>query len=152
MTVIKRTSKKLKSEPPTPEEFLARYPVEIQRTSDALRELVRQAVPDRIEKVILGWALIGFRVPVGKSDKHFAFLSPKPEAVYFGFEYGILIDDPDHLMDGEELKLKQVRFFTIRRQQDIHTEEVLHWTKEAADLVAMPRDMRLALLQDRAGW
>jgi hypothetical protein len=49
-----------------PREFLAPYPQPIRETAERLRRIVRKAAPDAIERVRLGWRLIGYDLPVGR--------------------------------------------------------------------------------------
>jgi hypothetical protein len=48
---------------PSAEEFLAAYPAQIQVLAEALRRLIRRSVPEAIERVAVGWRLIGYRAP-----------------------------------------------------------------------------------------
>jgi hypothetical protein len=59
-----------------------------------------------------GWRLIGYDVPVGSRSKYFAFVAPEVEHVHLGFEYGVWMTDPEHLLRGAHLSLRKVRFVT----------------------------------------
>jgi hypothetical protein len=105
-------------EPIPPELFLDGYPPDIQAAADRLRAVVKEAVPDAIERVRTGWRLIGYEVPVGKRTRYFAFVAPEVEHVHLGFEYGIWMHDPDNLLRGAHLNLRKVRFVTYEPGDD----------------------------------
>ena len=103
----------MSEEPLPPEILLDDYPPDIQAVANALRAVVMTAVPDAIERVRVGWRLIGYDVPAGRRTRYFAFVVPEPAHVHLGFEYGILMSDPQRLLHGAELKLRKVRYFTF---------------------------------------
>ena len=106
--------------------------------------MVREAVPDAIERVRFGWRLIGYDVPVGRRTRYFAFVAPEPEHVHLGFEYGAWMTDPDGLLLGAHLDLKKVRFVTLRPGEPIPTGDLVALTLEAAALAALGPSDRLA--------
>lgn len=132
--------------PLQPEIFLSAYPAPIRDIAERLRGVVRDAVPDAIERVRTGWRLIGYDVPVGRRTRYFAFVAPEPEHVHPGFEYGIWMSDPDDQLLGAHLDLRKVRFVTYLPGDVIPTASLVRYTREAADLAALgpsgppPRD------------
>ena len=64
-------------DPIRPEIFLEGYPPGIRSAAERLCAVVREAVPDAIERVRPGWRLIGYDVPVGKRTRYFAFVAPE---------------------------------------------------------------------------
>lgn len=136
-------------EPLPPELFLEAYPPGIQRAAERLRAVVKQAVPDAIERVRTGWRLIGYEVPVGKRSRYFAFVAPEVEHVHLGFEYGIWMDDPDNVLRGAHLKLRKVRYVTYKPGDSIPEPALVVFTRDAARLATMSREERLARELDR---
>jgi hypothetical protein len=124
-------------EPIPPELFLSGYSPEIRDIAERLRELVREAVPEAIERVRTGWRLIGYDVPVGRRTRYFAFVAPEPEHVHLGFEYGVWMADPDGLLRGAHLNLRKVRFVTYEPGDPIPTDALVRYTSEAAELAAV---------------
>lgn len=124
-------------EPVPPELFLAGYSVEIRRIAERLREVVREAVPEAIERVRTGWRLIGYDVPAGRRTRYFAFVAPEPEHVHLGFEHGIWMTDPDGILLGAHLDLRKVRFVTYQPGDAIPADVLGRYTREAADLAAL---------------
>jgi hypothetical protein len=120
-----------------PELFLSGYPPEIRDLAERLRVVVREAVPESLERVRTGWRLIGYDVPVGPKKRYFAFVAPEPEHVHLGFEYGIWMADPDGILRGTHLNLRKVRFVTYEPGDSIPAEVLLRYIREAADLATM---------------
>lgn len=128
---------------PTPEQFLSGFPPAIEDLAQRLRRLVAHAVPSATEAVYPGWRLIGYRVRAGRRDAYFGFVAPFVDRVLLGFEYGILLSDPSHLLEGDG---KQVRHVTIRRAQDIRPKEVAALIAEAARIAVAPKREKVRLL------
>ena len=124
-------------EPLPPEVFLSDYPPDIQALANAVRGLVVKAVPDAIERVRIGWRLIGYDVPAGRKTRYFAFVVPEPAHVHLGFEYGIWMSDPEQLLNGAELKLRKVRFFTFEPGDPVPEEVIVGYIEEAAGLAVL---------------
>ena len=131
----------------SPEAFLISYPDPIRDAANRLREIVQRTVPDAIEAVRPGWHLIGYSVPAGRRVAYFGFVAPAPSHVQLGFEYGMLIDDPDGELGGTTLR--QVRFLTFHHPDEVRERQVGRYIRDAARLAAMSRAERLALTLDR---
>lgn len=125
--------------PIPPELFLSGYPAEVRDIAERLREVVRQAVPEAIERVRSGWRLIGYDVPTRRRTRYFAFVAPEPEHVHLGFEYGVWMPDPDNMLQGAHLNLRKVRFVTYRPGDVIPVEALVRYTAEAAALATLGR-------------
>ncbi len=130
-----------------PEALLAPYPPGHQDLANALRRLVKRAVPQAIERVRTGWGVIGYDVPVGKSTRLFAFVWPEPQHVHLGFQHGVLMDDPDGLLQGAGVT-KRVRWLTLLAIDDI-PPTAAELLCEAARLAAMTRSERFVRQMDR---
>ena len=116
---------------PTPDEFLSTFPPEIQKLADELRALVKETVPNVTEAVYTGWKFIGYRVKQGKRDAYFCFIAPFENRTMLGFEYGIQLFDPNLRLEGEG---SQVRYLTVREQEDIEPEIFRSLIAEAAQI------------------
>jgi hypothetical protein len=123
--------------PIPPELLLDGYPAEIRDIAERLRGVVREAVPDGIERVRPGWRLIGYDVPVGRRTRYFAFVAPEPEHVHLGFEYGVWMTDPDGLLLGAHLNLRKVRFLTYVPGDHVTNDVLVRYTREAAELAEL---------------
>lgn len=121
----------------TPEAFLASYSPDVQAIANALRRLVKATVPEVQERVVLGWQLIGYRVPDGVRSRYFCFVAPQADVVRLGFEYGVLLDDQAQLEgDGS-----QVRYVSIRSLEAVDTGRLSQLIAEAA-MTAITRGSR----------
>ncbi len=134
-------------DPFPPEALLEPYPPGHQAIANALRQLVKRAVPLAIERVRPGWGLIGYDVPFGRRTRYFAFIWPEPEHVHLGFEHGVLMDDPDGLLQGDGVT-KQVRWLTFTRLEDI-PGSATELVRESVRVATMSRAERTALRMDR---
>jgi hypothetical protein len=131
----------------SPEAFLASYPDPIRDAANRLRAIVLRTVPEAIEAVRPGWHLIGYSVPAGRRTAYFGFVAPQPIHVHLGFEYGMLIDDPDGDLGGTALR--QVRFLTFHHPDEVCERQVGRYIRDAARLASLSRAERLALTLDR---
>jgi hypothetical protein len=120
-----------------PELLLAGYPPEIREIAERLRGVVRDAVPEAIERVRSGWRLIGYDVPAGRRTRYFAFVAPEPEHVHLGFEYGAWMTDPDGMLQGDHLDLRKVRYVTYVPGDPIPADALVRYTREAAALAEL---------------
>ena len=116
---------------PSPKEFLSTFPPEIQELANELRALVKETIPNVKEAVYMGWKLIGYRVKKGRRDAYFCFIAPFENRVMLGFEYGIQLFDPNLRLEGDGT---QVRYITVREQEDIDPESFRVFIAEAAQI------------------
>jgi hypothetical protein len=102
-----------------PEALLAAYPEPMRDIAESLRDIVRRAVPDAIERVRPGWRLIGYDTPRGRGrSTYFCYVAPEPAHVHLGFEYGVFMPDPDGLLEGAGVT-RRVRWVTLREPNGI---------------------------------
>jgi hypothetical protein len=125
------------------------YPDDIRAAAEILRGVVRRAVPEAIERVRNGWRLIGYDLPVGRKTVYFAFVIPEAAHVHIGFEHGVLMRDPERMLEGAHLKLRKVRFVTFKPGDTIPEAALVELTQQAAGIAAMSREERFALVLDR---
>ena len=116
---------------PSPEEFLSAFPPTIQTLANQLRALVKETIPNVKEAVYPGWKLIGYRVKKGRSDAYFCFIAPFENRIMLGFEYGVQLFDPNLWLEGDGT---QVRYLTVREQEDIDPEVFRAFIAEAAQI------------------
>jgi len=109
-----------------------------------LRSLILGTIPEAAEKANLGWKSLNFSHPgVG----YFCGLFPVDDRVIVAFEFGVLLPDPDGILDRNSCA-KQVRYLRIRSGSAIPRSGLKRLLRTA---VALPekRSTRLALV--RAG-
>lgn len=129
--------------------FLTEYPPGIRQGAETLRGIVKRTIPDAIERLRPGWRLIGYDVRVGRRSHYFAYVAPEREHVHLGFEYGAWMADPDHLLEGAHLSLREVRFVTFRPGDPIPSRPLADLTREAARVATLSHAERTALALDR---
>ena len=131
---------------PTPEQFLASYSEELQRLAQALRQVVKTALPDAQEAVYPGWKLIGYRVPNGKRSSYVGFVAPQPGRVVLGFEHGYLMTDPDGLLTSGGQQVKVVAF---RPEDEVRPQPLIPLIQQAAHIARLSREQKQALFLQR---
>jgi hypothetical protein len=104
-------------EPIPPELFLDAFAGPIQAIGHRLRALVREAVPDVVERVRPGWHLVGYDAPrrdgeAGRRSAYFAYIAPERHHIHLGFEQGYLMRDPGRRLEGGGIT-RQVRWLTF---------------------------------------
>jgi hypothetical protein len=85
-----------------------------------------------VEKVLLGWKLIGYSYPVTKGSKYLFFIVPMKEHIKLGFEYGTQLADPDSLLSGDGT---QVRYLESKTLKDIRSGRHRPFVAEAVEMV-----------------
>jgi hypothetical protein len=126
----------------TPEHILTGHTPEVREICEVLRRLVRSAVPEASETAYPSWHGIGYRHP---QSGYFCAIFPLQDYVKLGFEYGILLLDPDRMLEGEG---KQIRYVIIRQLADIQPEAIQGLIDAALSLPA-ERDAKLWLIRNR---
>jgi hypothetical protein len=121
---------------PTPEQFLEDFPSDMQALANALRDIIRETVPQADEQVYTGWRVLGYRLYEGKRRIYWGFVHPTLHYVSIGFEWGILLPDPQGILEGDELK--QVRFITLRDAESIPREPLIALIREAVRIAPLP--------------
>ena len=123
-----------------PEVFLHGYPPPIMAVGQRLRRIVKRAVPDAIERVRPGWALIGYDLPVKRRTIFFAWVWPEAEHVHLGFPHGTLLEDPDGVLKGAGIT-KKARWLTYQPGDVIDEPLALALVEEAARVALIPRSV-----------
>jgi hypothetical protein len=127
---------------PTIEQFLAKFPIQIQELASTLDLLIKSSVPEARGAVYVGWQLIGYRAKRLSRDVYFAYVYPTPDYVDIGFEYGILLEDQDRLLNGDG---KQVRYARFDNPKDIPTEKLAQLIVEAVDIAFLNKEQKQQL-------
>lgn len=130
------------------EALLGSFPPAMRRIAERLRSAVLGAEPEAIERVRPGWRLIGYDLPAGSRTTYFAFIAPEAGHVHLGFEYGSLMDDPEDILGGRDLR--RVRFVTLVSGDEYAPAALDALVREGARVARMSRGERLARHLDRA--
>jgi hypothetical protein len=135
-------------DPIPPEALLEDFPPPMQAIAHRLRAIVKRAQPEAIERVRPGWRLIGYDLPVGRKAIYFAYVAPENEHVHLGFEWGILMDDPDGRLLGQGIT-RQVRWLTLRSEREIDEAAFAALVNEGARVATMTRAERMLARESR---
>ena len=98
------------------EELMAEHNPEVKAIVEALRSLIKETVPNASEGANGGWHSINYRHP---NQGYFCGIFPREERVTLVFEYGILLPDPEGILQGEG---SQVREYLVRDREHINRE------------------------------
>ena len=131
-----------------PEALLADFPPGHVAIVERLRTLVTDVVPDAIERVRPRWRLIGYDLNRRRGATFFAWIWPQPEHVHLGFPLGVVMTDPDGVMEGAGIT-KQARWLTYDSPEDIDEAVARRLIEEAARVAGMSHEERHAVLVDR---
>lgn len=92
-------------------------------------------VPGVTEKLRSGWGLIGYNAPA-----YFAFIVPERDKLRIGFEWGVMLPDPNRLLEGTA---SHVRYVTIRTARGVAAPALANLLRAAA-VIRPPRRGRHA--------
>jgi hypothetical protein len=123
------------------EALLADYPPAHTAIADALRTIVREAVPEAVERVRTGWRLIGYDLPVARRSLFFAWIWLEPEHVHLGFPRGVHMVDPRGVMKGAGIT-KLARWLTYEPGDPVEADPATELVLEAARVAVIPRSLR----------
>ncbi len=125
------------------EDILADHTPPVRLLVERLRGIIRQTVPEATEAAHPVWHSIGYRHPRGG---YFCGIFPFQDRVDLAFEFGVLLPDPDRLLEGDG---KQVRYLRIKDENDIREPALKALLQAAIDLPER-RDVKLGLVRLRA--
>lgn len=132
-----------------PEALLADYPEPMRRLADELRSIVREELPDAVERVRIGWRLVAYDLPVAKRRTVFCcYVAPEPKHVHIGFQYGVFMRDDEGVLEGAGVT-KQVRWLTFRAGDAIDATQVAALVREGARVARLTRGERLISVLER---
>jgi hypothetical protein len=96
--------------------------------AQAARKKIMAVVPFACERLRSGWRLIGYNAPA-----YFTFVAPEAHRVRIGFEWGVMLDDPTRLLEGDG---KQVRYVSLPDQQALENPALADLLRAAATFKA----------------
>ena len=135
---------KRKSSASTPiEDILESHSPPVRARVERLRQIIHRTVPDAMEAGHPVWHSLGYRHPDGG---YFCGIFPHNEGVDLAFEFGVLLPDPDGLLQGAG---KQVRYVRVKSDKDIRVRALKKLLLAAISLPAK-RDVKLALIRSAA--
>jgi len=133
-----------------PEALLEDFAPPLQRTARRLREIVRRAAPDAVERVRPGWRLIGYDLRAGRLNVFFAWVWPEHEHVHLGFPQGWAMQDPHGLLKGRGVT-KRARWLTYTTVDQVDAAACTALIEEAIRVATMSRGERELRAMDQDG-
>ena len=130
--------------------FLDGYPPAMREIADELRRIVTSAVPEGVESLRPGWSWIRFSLPERRRVRTFAWIGVERKHVHLGFENGVLLPDPEQLLQGRQERLKKFRYFTFVDAVDVEESVLVTFIRAAAELALLPPGARRALAEEGA--
>jgi hypothetical protein len=89
-------------------------------------------------------------MPVGPNKKrYFAWIGPERKHIHLGFEYGVLMNDPDRVLEGAHIRLRRVRYLTFEASDALDVPALVELTRESARVAALSKPERLLLALER---
>jgi hypothetical protein len=135
-------------EPIPPEVLLDQVPSELGRIGVRMRRLVRETLPDVVERVRPGWRIIGYDLPVGpRRTVFFAWILPQVEHIHLGFVHGTALDDPHGLLQGQR-GVKYARWTTYQPGDPFDEAPLRDLLANAALVAGLPREARRSVTQE----
>ena len=95
---------------------LARSNPQTKKLANALRRLISEVYPKVVEVPWPRLKVVGYGIGPKKSTEHFCYIAPYDEHVNLGFNYGLVLPDPDQLMEGAGRKFRHVK---IKNLEDV---------------------------------
>ena len=125
------------------EDILESHSPPVRALVERLRQIIRETVPDATEAAHPVWHSLGYRHPEGG---YFCGIFPQNDGVDLAFEFGVLLPDPDGLLQGTG---KQVRYLRLKSDKDIRVRALKKLLLAAISLPAR-RDVKLGLIRSAA--
>jgi hypothetical protein len=83
------------------------------KLAKAVRKLIADVYPKVVEVPWPRLKVIGYGIGPKKATEHFCYIAPYGEYVNVGFNYGLVLPDPDELMEGSGKKFRHVKIKTL---------------------------------------
>jgi hypothetical protein len=94
----------------TVDDLVSAYPPPIHSIVSKLRRIILETAPDVQEKANRGWRSVSYRdAQVG----YFCGTFPFEDYVDLIFEFGVLLPDPDGILQGDAKQVRYLRFYEI---------------------------------------
>ncbi len=93
--------------------------------ANALRKLISQVYPEVVEVPWPRLKVIGYGIGPKKSTEHFCYIGLFEEHVNLGLNYGLILPDPDKLLEGSGKKFRHVKIKTLEDVKDPGLKKLL---------------------------
>ena len=96
------------------EDTIARSNPQTKKLANALRKLISEVYPKVVEVPWPRQQITGYGVGPKKMTEHFCYIAPYGTHVNLGFNYGLVLPDPEHLLEGAGKKFRHVKIQTLK--------------------------------------
>lgn len=120
------------------EAFLDGFPPAMRDIAVHLREVVLRELPDAEERIRLHWRLLGYHLPIKRHGVFVAWVGPEAKHVHLGFPMGVLIDDPEGVLQGRGIT-KLARWLTYTSIDQIDEAVAVRYLRAAVAVAGLPR-------------
>lgn len=127
----------------TVEDILRDHTSGIVNLTQRLREIVTETVPEAVESAHAVWNSLNFHHP---ECGYFCGIFLRPDSSTLAFEFGVLLSDPDGLLEGNG---KQVKFVRFTDERQIRVRPLKKLIRAALDLPP-ERDVKMAMIRAKA--
>lgn len=112
------------------EDFLSSLPQELEAVARALRDRIRELLPDAVERRHGGWNVIGYSWD-GSMKSSICAIAPHSKHVNLQFFRGTELDDAEGLLAGTG---KSARHVKLRKVSDVQRAGIEELIGQAAEL------------------
>ena len=117
------------SQPDPAEALFAKLTPEVRPIMQALRDVIKETVPQVTEGIHLGWSVIHYKAAGSRARDILVALSPQRAYVNLEFGDGVDLSDPAHRLEGTGKRLRHVK---VRTTNDARQPEVRQLIETAA--------------------
>lgn len=142
MTTAKKPISTPKTGAITTEDILAGLAPDVADLVQSLRRLIAETVPDAVELAYPVWKGIGYH---HGTSGYFCAIFPQASGVKLGFEFGVLLPDPDRVLVGAG---RQVRYVVIQDKSQVPAGAI---KRLLTDALSLPEGKEAKLGMIRAG-
>ena len=104
---------------------LAHSKPQTKKLANALRKLISRVYPKVVEVPWPRLQVIGYGIGPKKSTEHFCYIGLYDEHINLGFNYGLVLPDPDQLLEGAGKKFRHVKIETLDDVEHLGLKKLL---------------------------
>jgi hypothetical protein len=93
------------------DEAISKVDPHVQALAKRLRGLIVAVYPDVVEVSWPKQQIIGYGIGPKKMTEHFCYISVQSSYANLGFNFGVNLPDPDHLMEGSGKEFRHVKVY-----------------------------------------
>jgi hypothetical protein len=95
------------------EDAISKSDAHVQALARSLRELIADVHPGVVEVPWPKQQIVGYGIGPKKMSEHYCYIAVLREHVNIGFNYGAVLPDPEHLLEGTGKAFRHVKILSI---------------------------------------